>query len=50
MFYYASTKTPLQELVKGALVNAAKAGVDVFFGLNVMDNSKFFEAILTFFF
>ena len=45
MFYYASTVTPLAELAKAALTMAAKAKVDVFFALNIMDNAKFFEVV-----
>ena len=43
MFYYASTKTTVQDLAKVILVAAGKAQMDVMFGLNVMENGKFFE-------
>jgi len=46
MYYYATTKTPLQELARAALIQASKAKADVFFALNIMDNAKFFEVFL----
>lgn len=43
MFYYATTKTPLAELVKIAMIQAAKLGMDVFYATDSMENVQFLD-------
>jgi len=45
VFYYASTKTSVTELVKQALIAASNSGHDIFFCLNIMENKQFFEEL-----
>jgi len=46
LYYYASTKTPLKNLVRAALILAKKSDHDVFNCLNIMENKKFIEDLL----
>lgn len=43
LYYYTATKTPLDVLMKAALVLARKTEHDVFNCLNIMDNQQFLE-------
>lgn len=43
LYYYATTKTPLNLLVRAALVLAANSDHDVFNCLSIMDNKEFLE-------
>lgn len=44
-FYYASTKTPLLQLVNDALIVAKMSGFDVFNALDVMENEGFLKEL-----
>lgn len=43
LYYYASTKTPLKDLVNDLLVSAHNLGFDVFNCLDIMENTTFLE-------
>lgn len=45
LYYYATTKTPLPQLLKAALAVAKQSDHDVFKCLDMMDNRKFFEEL-----
>lgn len=47
MFYYATTKTPLVELVKVALIEAKRLGMDALHTTDSMENMKFLEVYLS---
>lgn len=44
-WYYVSTKTPLDQLMKDATIMAKNEGFDVFNMLNIMDNEEVFESL-----
>ena len=43
LWYYVSTKTPINELIKDILIIAQKNDIDVFNCLNIHDNIKFID-------